>query len=100
MESLLKLPKFNITLTFKFCFMKKSHARKFLAVALLAVGFITYRASAQDTDLEEGEIIVPAANCHYTGNSSDECYASDGTRNLIVTNCRPGSTTCGYAALN
>lgn len=97
MESLLKLAKFNFTLTFKFCFMKKSHARKFLAVALLAVGFI---ATAQDTDIEEGEIIVPAANCYYTGNSSDICYASDGTRNLRVSNCKPGSTTCGYATLD
>lgn len=95
MESVVNLPKFNFTLTFKFCFMKKSHARKFLAVALIAIGFV---ATAQDTDLEEK--IVPAPNCYYTGNSSDECYASDGTRNLIVINCRPGSTTCGYAALD
>jgi hypothetical protein len=37
-----------------------------------------------------------ATNCTYTGNSSDYCNASDGTHNLKVTNCRPGSTSCGY----
>lgn len=37
-----------------------------------------------------------ATNCYYTGNSSDYCYASDGTHNLKVINCTPGSTECYY----
>jgi hypothetical protein len=37
-----------------------------------------------------------ATNCTYTGNSSDYCNASDGTRNLKVQNCKPGSTDCSY----
>lgn len=37
-----------------------------------------------------------AANCAYTGNSSDYCNASDGTHNLKVQNCAPGSTSCSY----
>lgn len=40
--------------------------------------------------------LQPAPNCTYTGNPSDYCYASDGTNNLRVTNCRPGSTACYY----
>lgn len=37
-----------------------------------------------------------ATNCSYTGNSADYCYASDGSNNLKVINCRPGSTSCYY----
>jgi hypothetical protein len=37
-----------------------------------------------------------AWNCEFTGDSSDICFASDGSNNYIVYNCRPGSTSCGY----
>ena len=37
-----------------------------------------------------------ATNCTYTGNSSDYCNASDGTNNVKVINCAPGSTDCYY----
>lgn len=37
-----------------------------------------------------------ANNCTYTGNSSDYCYASDGSHNLRVLRCVPGSTSCYY----
>tara|TARA_R100000935_G_scaffold45914_1_gene69103 strand:- start:9176 stop:9385 length:210 start_codon:yes stop_codon:yes gene_type:complete len=37
-----------------------------------------------------------ADNCAYTANSADYCYASNGTNNLKVINCSPGSTSCYY----
>ena len=37
-----------------------------------------------------------ASNCSFTGNSSDYCYTSNGSQNLRVINCRPGSTSCYY----
>lgn len=37
-----------------------------------------------------------ATNCTYTGNYSDYCNASDGTNNLKVLRCKPGSTDCAY----
>jgi hypothetical protein len=37
-----------------------------------------------------------ATNCTFTGNSSDYCNASDGTNNLKVINCTPGTTDCFY----
>jgi hypothetical protein len=37
-----------------------------------------------------------AWNCEFTGDSSDECFTSNGSSNIIVYNCRPGSTSCGY----
>jgi hypothetical protein len=37
-----------------------------------------------------------ASNCHFTGNSSDYCYASDGQHNLKVLKCVPGTTDCAY----
>jgi len=73
--------------------MKKSHAKSILAAAILTMGVFFFKAATA----EEVEIaIVPATNCTYTGNSSDQCYASDGKNNYIVSNCRPGSTSCGF----
>jgi len=37
-----------------------------------------------------------ATNCTFTGNSGDQCYASDGTHNYRVLECKPGETDCGY----
>lgn len=37
-----------------------------------------------------------ATGCSYTGNSSDHCLYSDGTINWNISNCTPGSSTCGY----
>ncbi len=37
-----------------------------------------------------------ANNCRFTGNSSDYCYASNGTNNLKVLKCVPGTTDCNY----
>lgn len=51
------------------------------------------RASSLVLELDSGGT---ATNCAYTGNSSDYCNASDGTHNLKVINCRPGSTSCYY----
>ena len=74
--------------------MKKSHAKGIIAMAIFTMGIFVFN-SANATD-EELVAIVPATNCAYTGNSGDQCYASDGQNNYIVTNCRPGSTSCGF----
>jgi hypothetical protein len=68
---------------------KQSHRVKFLSAAILIVGFFVVKGVYANE-------LVPAANCTFTGNSSDYCNASDGTHNLKVINCRPGETDCGY----
>jgi hypothetical protein len=68
---------------------KQSHRVKFLSAAILIAGFFVVKGVYAVE-------LVDAANCAYTGNSSDYCNASDGTHNLKVTNCRPGETSCGY----
>lgn len=73
--------------------MKKSHAKGILAAAIFTMGLFVFKtATAEEVEIA----VVPAANCAYTGNSSDQCYASDGKNNYIVTNCKPGSTSCGF----
>jgi hypothetical protein len=73
--------------------MKKSHANSFFALALFVMGIFVFKtATANEIEVA----IIPATNCAYTGSSSDECYASDGKNNYIVSNCRPGSTSCGF----
>ncbi len=79
--------------------MKKSHAKSILVMAIFTMGIFVFKtatANGRVTETEEVAVIVPAANCAYTGNSGDECYASDGKHNYIVSNCTPGSTSCGY----
>lgn len=72
--------------------MKKSHATSILAMALFTMGIFVFKSATANAEVA----IIPATNCAYTGNSSDECYASDGKNNYIVSNCKPGSTSCGF----
>jgi hypothetical protein len=37
-----------------------------------------------------------AANCEFTGISSDYCFASTGTKNVRVLECRPGTGECYF----
>lgn len=75
--------------------MKKSHANGILAAALFVMGIFVFKAATANTQQAAAKI-VPAANCTYTGNQYDRCYASDGEFNYIITHCTPGITTCGF----
>lgn len=75
--------------------MKKTNLRKLFAFAALSAGLIAFNAAHSKTDAAVKPIT--ATNCYYTGNSSDICYASDGTNNWRVYNCKPGTTWCVYS---
>lgn len=62
----------------------------FSAVAALGVSLATAVFAGNTTPRE-------AANCTFTDNMSDYCYASTGTQNVKVLKCRPGSTDCSYS---
>jgi hypothetical protein len=66
--------------------------KKIFLIALTAIFTCigSIRLNAGVSSMEE------ATNCQYTGNYSDYCYASDGTHNLKVLRCRPGTTSCSY----
>jgi hypothetical protein len=66
---------------------RKTIIRTILFSALLTVGALIYKNASAQTE---------AANCAFTGSSSDHCNASDGKRNLKVLNCSPGETSCSF----
>ena len=63
--------------------------KRFYLVALTVIGL----AATAYASVSSGE---SATNCRYTGNSSDYCYTSNGTNNLKVLNCKPGTSNCYY----
>jgi hypothetical protein len=74
--------------------MKNLKTNKKSVFSVIAVICFSGLMFAQSTTID-GDA-DPAANCKYTGNSSDYCYASNGQNNLKVLKCRPGSGTCNY----
>ncbi len=74
-----------------FQFLNPLQMKKILMTVFTVLAFsAAFYAKATETEP------VDATNCTYTGNSSDYCNASDGTHNLKVQNCKPGSTDCAY----
>lgn len=80
--------------------MKKQKVLQFaMMLVLFFLGifyYVTIYASRSGTFSVMLDTGGTATNCTYTGNSSDYCNASDGTHNLKVLNCRPGTTSCYY----
>lgn len=75
--------------------MKRTILNSILAIGLFTMGIFVFQTATANA-----AGVVPATNCTYTGNSADECYASDGTNNYIVFNCRPGTTSCGFTPID
>lgn len=78
--------------------MKKQKFLQFVGVLVFFVLGSFYYVSSY---ANQGTAVVldtggEAKNCQYTGNSSDYCYASDGSNNLKVLRCKPGTTSCYY----
>lgn len=57
-----------------------------LSAGILLSGTLTYNKA----------FAVEAANCSFTSNSGDYCYTSDGSHNIKVLQCAPGSSSCSY----
>jgi len=67
--------------------MKRTTLKIMLSCALLGASLLIQKSVYAD---------VQAPNCTYTGEDTDYCYTSDGTHNIKVLDCAPGSTDCSY----
>lgn len=83
---------------------KKHHLFKGGMLTFAVVGSLVYfgtafaRTESTSVTLDSG---TEAANCGYTGNSSDHCSASDGSHNYQILQCAPSTSGgCYYDTVN
>lgn len=67
-----------------------------IGISVFCTMFLFSKLYSQvENEVGEGQE-YEATNCKHTGNSSDFCYASNGSSNVKVLECKPGTTDCNY----